>query len=69
MKKIVKHSIWMAANVAALPVVGALSAVTGDSSEVAKVTDNIAKHASKISKKIEKRAAKKSETPHVDLKK
>lgn len=52
MKKVVKHGIWLAADVAALPIVGVLSAVTGDKSEVVKVTEDIARRATKISNKL-----------------
>ncbi|MCM1218464.1 MAG: hypothetical protein NC548_28585 [Lachnospiraceae bacterium] len=56
MNKIIKHGIWMSANIAALPAVAVLSAVTGDKKETVTIVNNISKHASKIGKQLSKDA-------------
>ena len=60
MKKVVKHGLWMATGMVTLPLVAVMAGITGDKKEITKVTDGIAMHASKISKKLNEKDEKES---------
>lgn len=58
MKKVIKNSIWLTANVIALPAVAALGAITGDKKNVIKSTEQVAKYAKKIGDNLSESAIK-----------